>query len=83
MLDNTIDFEQFKPYIKTLIEFYYNNLENIVGGNLHIVLDDNNVDDDSIKYCLEDCKRTDDTFGIFLCLVLLQFTEEEREKILL
>jgi hypothetical protein len=30
---------------------------NPVGGALHIVLDDGNTDDESIKYCLETCKE--------------------------
>jgi hypothetical protein len=82
ILKEPLKFKQFKSYIKTLIGFYYEELENIVGGNLHVVLDDNNFEDDYIYHALERCKETDDTFGIFLCLILLQFTEEERQKII-
>jgi hypothetical protein len=35
---------------------YYNNFGNAAGGNLHIVLDDGNLEDDSIEFCKTRCE---------------------------
>ena len=35
--------ENFKPFIKELIKFYYEDLGNSAGGCYHIVLDDGNI----------------------------------------
>jgi hypothetical protein len=72
--------EQFKPFIKDLIKFYYNDLGNSTGGNYHIVLDDGNIDDSCVWFCQEEAKKNNDTFGIFLGQILRMFTEDEREQ---
>lgn len=72
--------EQFKPFIKDLIKFYYEDLGNSSGGYYHIVLDDGNNQDGDVWFCQEESEKHNDTFGIFLGRVLRMFTEEEREK---
>ena len=69
--------EQFKPFLKTLIKYYYNNLDNGCGGYLHIVLDDGNIEHSNISWCKEECEKNNDSFGVFLSDLLLCFTEDE------
>ncbi len=75
-----MDLLNFKPYIKELIKYYYELPDNGAGGNLHIVLDDGNVDYRSIYFCQEECEKSKDTFGYFLCELLSYFLECELEK---
>jgi len=72
--------EQYKPFIKDLIKFYYEDLGNSSGGYFHIVLDDGNIEDGHVWFCQEEAEKYNDTFGIFLGQVLRMFTEYEREK---
>lgn len=69
--------DYLKPFIKQLIRYYYEVLENYTGGYLHIVLDDGNVEHANILSCKEECELNNDSFGVFLADVLLEFTEEE------
>lgn len=52
------------------------------GGLLHILLDDDNFDTDSINFCLEACRahpeRPESKLGEEICLKYLEFTLEER-----
>ena len=69
------------PFMKKIVEEFYNLNGNCVGGNLHIVLDDINVGDDTILWCLDRCIVQSDLDGAFLCELLLQYTEDQREEI--
>jgi hypothetical protein len=72
--------EQLKPFIKQFIQYYYKNLDNVVGGNLHVVLDDGNVESEFIIFCRAEAEKNKDSFGIFLCDILLTFSEDELDK---
>lgn len=72
---------KYKPIINDLINCYYEIDGNSAGGNLHIVLDDGNKDHDSIIFCKERCKSDNDQLGLLICNTLLEFTENELEKI--
>lgn len=76
-----MNIEKFKPFLTDLIYYYYYDLDNGAGGNLHIVLDDGNVDPGDIELCREQCKEKSDGFGLFLCDLLDCFTSEELEKL--
>ena len=69
--------KELKHFVKKLIWYYYNDLDNPSGGNLHIVLDDGNIEHANIMWCRDKCEEDRDTFGIFLCDFLMQFTETE------
>ena len=43
--------------VNLLIEILYNDLQESAGGLLHIVLDDGNLDDEDIRWCLDWCDR--------------------------
>jgi hypothetical protein len=64
-----------------LIRFYYEDLGNRTGGNLHVVLDDGNLDDDCIEVCETLCKEEHDSFGLFLCEVLKSMSVRKRQAV--
>jgi len=55
---------------------------NICGGNLHIVIDDGNIDDVSIDFCIAQCKEKDDWKGLQLAEKLKYLTLEQRAELL-
>ena len=62
------------------IDMYY--AVNPAGGGCHIVLDDGNVDDRSVRYCITWCKNIKDSVGLDLMNRLLNdFTESERRAL--
>jgi hypothetical protein len=77
----TIDeIENLKPFLNYFIQFYYKELDNSAGGLYHICLDDGNLEPDHIWYCQQECEKENDTFGIFLGLLLRSFTTEELKE---
>lgn len=77
---SNVNFDNFKPLLSDLVEFYYEDLGNAAGGNLHIALDDGNLSDGNIWFCQEQCEKNKDTFGYFLATLLRYFSEDEREE---
>ncbi len=70
-----------KMYVlRTLIDTYYEDYG--AGGNLHIVLDDDNYENENIISCLKDCVKGNDYIGITIGKLLLEFNEEERDYIM-
>jgi hypothetical protein len=60
---------------------YHHLPGNGVGGNLHIILDDGNIKNNHIQYCLEISKEKNDKLGIELCELLLKATKTQRQKL--
>lgn len=60
---------------------YYSVPGNAVGGSLHIVLDDGNLGDSDIEWCLGEAFRNDDQAGVFLAYILLQLSSTQRRKV--
>lgn len=60
---------------------YYAKPGNGVGGNLHLVLDNRNVTDDHVRYCLERAEAEGDIDGAALAKMLLQMTKTQRLKL--
>lgn len=69
------------PEVLPLVRAYYQKPGNGVGGNLHIVLDDGNVEDSHVLFCLECAEQEGDADGIQLCQMLLQMTKTQRRKL--
>lgn len=65
-----------------LVDHYYEEMGNSTGGPLHIVLDDYNYEDDSIKHCFQTCQEINDPFGMAICETLMLLPEDLREYIL-
>ena len=65
---------------KLALRFYIEELLKVqpLGGNLHIVLDDLNVDRESIEDCIRDALKKKDFQGAIIGALLLEIPEEER-----
>lgn len=67
------------PEIKQDFENYF--ASNPAWGSLHIVLDDGNINDSSVKYCFEHARDVGDIEGARLAEVLLQLSKTQRLKL--
>lgn len=61
---------------------YYFQEGNSVGGNLHIILNDGNIENSDIQYCLKLCKEKNDLLGIELSELLLKASKTQRKKLI-
>lgn len=50
-------------------------------GLLHIVLDDGNIEDSSVQFCLDYGTREGDVEGVELATILLGLSKTQRNKI--
>lgn len=67
-----------------LIRFYYDDISgpgNLAGGNLHVVLDDGNLDDRFIFFCREQAEAEADWLGVYICDWLREIPLDERERL--
>jgi hypothetical protein len=68
--------------ITDLIRIYEEREGNENGGSLHIVLEDGNVQDSSLTYCVEYALEQKDFLAAEIATMLLQFNPEDRCLIL-
>ena len=74
-------------YVSKLVELLYEDLKECCGGMLHIVLDDGNLDDDDIQWCIDYCNEPENKNRVdkYLCLEIaykmLQMNEYQRRLI--
>ena len=61
--------------------FYIEDLGNVVGGSLHIVLSDGNIEHDNVRFCLAEAEKNEDWVGVALAKVLLELSEEEIQEV--
>ena len=76
--------ESMKPAISEvlpLVRDYYNKPGNGAGGSLHIVLDDGNISDGDVQFCLNDAKERGDNDGVSLAEKLLLMSKAQRKKL--
>jgi hypothetical protein len=71
MKDCTIHFERFKAY----------HQKHSAWGNLHVVLDDQNLEDDTVSFCKRTALDENDIEGAELADLLLQMTKTQRGRI--
>lgn len=69
------------PDVWPLVVAYYAKPGNGAGGNLHIVLDDGNVCDESVRFCLKEAKNKSDNDGVALAEKLLLMSKTQRKKL--
>lgn len=57
-----------------MIEILYDVLEERCGGLAHIVADDNNLDDESLKFVIEECNKEEnkDRHDVHVCRILCE-----------
>ena len=63
------------------IRAYYAKPNNLSGGSLHIVLDDGNVRDCDVRYCVEFAQKRCDSDGVSLAETLLLMSRAQRFKL--
>jgi hypothetical protein len=76
--------EQRKPTVPDVLPLaraYYEIAGNEVGGHLHIVLEDYNIDDGSVQFCLDEARAHRDEAGVELASLLLRMSKTQRLKI--
>lgn len=69
------------PGLLPRVHAYRNLPENGVGGSLHIVLDDGNIRDSDLRFCLDYALTKGDTEGAALARLLLGMTKTQRKKV--
>lgn len=69
------------PEVLPLVQAYCRMEGNAVGGALHIVIEDLNIEDDHVRWCYRDALQRNDWLGATLALLLLQMTKTQRIKI--
>lgn len=83
MTDSRIN-KSVKPSIPDVLpKFinYYDKPENGAWGNLHIVLDDGNIDDHFVISCREWAQECDDIDGVELANILLKMSKSQRIRL--
>ena len=69
------------PEVLPQIREYYAKPGNSVGGSLHVVLEDGNVDDFSVMACAVIAIRDDDLDGHALAETLSRMSQTQRKKL--
>lgn len=67
--------------VAAAIDAYYDLPDHTTGGNLHIVLDDGNVEDSSILWCRRHAASEGDYISMLLADLLLQLDIEQRKNL--
>jgi hypothetical protein len=68
-------------YVIPLVAAYYAKCpENACGGRCHVVLDDENVADDHVAWCLAHCEEHGDTDGAHLMRLFTRMTRTQRKR---
>ena len=67
-----------KEIVELIKEYYADG--NLAGGTLHCALDDGNLEDHDIKFCINFAKEEGDYQGVLLGYILLLITIEQREE---
>lgn len=68
------------PEVRPLVWAYYAMPGNSCGGSLHVVLDDGNLDDHSVQFCIDNARDRGDDAGVRLGELLLKMSKTQRAK---
>jgi hypothetical protein len=69
------------PEVLPLVRAYYQKPGNAAGGNLHVVLDDVNIEDQFVVLSLERAKQQHDDDAARIAELLLQMSKTQRRKV--
>ena len=69
------------PEVLPLVKAYLSKKGNSIGGSLHIVLDEGNINDKDIKFCRQYAADRNDLDGVELADILLKLSKTQRRKI--
>lgn len=65
--------------VAVYVALFYCVPGNGAGGSCHIVLDDDNIDDGSVSYCLHSALAKGDRLGAAMAQVLLRLSRSQRD----
>jgi hypothetical protein len=69
------------PEVIPLFKEYLSKPGNEVGGCLHIITDDFNIEDCHIEFCIDYARKRNDVDAIRLGDILLQMSKTQRKKL--
>lgn len=69
------------PVVVDMVRAYYQKPGNLAGGCLHLVTEEPNYDDDSVRSCIEWAQQTGDKEGERLARILLECSRSQRRRI--
>ncbi len=69
------------PEVIPLMRAYAAKEGNECGGSLHVVLDDGNVNDSHVKFCIQYAKDNNDPGGVKLGETLLSMSKTQRREL--
>lgn len=69
------------PQVAPLVKEYYDMPGNAAGGSLHVVLDDYNLADSYVQFCIEWSMEQNDKCGEMLGRVLYLMSRTQRKKV--
>jgi hypothetical protein len=69
------------PDVAPIVRAYYALPGNGAGGSLHIALDDGNVRDSDLDFCIERAEERGDEHGAALARVLRRMSKTQRLKL--
>lgn len=69
------------PEVLPLVWAYYAKEGNGTGGSLHIVLEDENIEDHHVRFCLQWARDHNDPDGIALAELLLRMSHTQRKEL--
>ena len=67
--------------ILPVVRAYYAKPNNGVGGSLHIVLEDGNIETSHIEFCMEYARENNDPDGVVLAKLLMKMSRTQRRKL--
>lgn len=67
--------------VQPIVDAYRKLPGNLAGGSLHILLDNGNVNDDHIEFCIETATEKGDVPGIQLARVLKVMSKTQRARL--
>jgi hypothetical protein len=69
------------PEVLPLVRRFAQMPGNETGGHLHLVLDDGNVKDHHVRYCLAEAESAGDTLAAEVARTLLTLSKTQRSKV--
>lgn len=69
------------PEVLPLVRDYYARDGNSSGGNLHVILDDGNIERHNIGWCFNRARENGDTAGMRLAWKLMRLTISQRKRL--
>lgn len=69
------------PDILPLLLAYYAKPGNAVGGSLYTIMENGNIQDKHVQYCLDSARANGDDDGVLLAEMLLRMSKTQRSRL--